>query len=741
MKLKKSISILLAALLLLCCMLPAFAQEKTGARLYNVYGDHMLFQQKEDAVFAGEATAGTAVTVELKNAAGATVCSANGTAGDDGRFSVAIPAPAGGYDAYTVVVTAGNNVIARLSDVVFGELWLSFGQSNMEYTLNYTPEGMAMQAAGETGSSRIRVLQVPHPYNGSAFYSHGTPQTDAQGCYWFSADNKAVYGMSAVAYFFADQLRKELDMPVGVLNAAVGGSALAAWISREAIRADREVTLELMERGEYINQKDWDNRNNQYHLDMTGLYNSKIAPLTNFRIAGGIWYQGETDMMQGHSVDFYARMYDLMQKSYTKAFRHENGALPLIFTQIAFCTYGRGPYAVSRFNETFTKLAKAAPGSRGEVTISDIPLDYNEMGEIHPMTKKPIGQRMTSIAMGLVYGGDQPTSAPAMVKSEARDGSVFVTLGNVGDGLVAKDGALRCFSVYGDNGVCLPASAEIVSADTVRVFSNDVSAPVGAVYAANGLSLSANLYSSYRGAPYLPAAAFGMNDPAVTKLFDSAAWFGCDTLTAWQGAKTAGEKAVWVSENAALDITDGAAEGAGALRITAQKKKFSISPLLSEPDKQKDEIFDSMDTDYRAYGTLRLQLKNTGGAPVSLDGVRLYVGKTKYYTPVNTETGTPAATIPADGAWHTYSFDLDTLLPYGGELLPAKDSSVLTAVTSVKLCFTGKNAALCADDFGFTAKTEDKNALPTGFSGFIAFVKERFAAFFEMLKAIFGKVC
>ena len=120
------LSLLLCVSLLLGAVCPAFAAG-TETRLYNVYGDHMLFQQNDDAVFAGVSAPGTALTVELKDAAGSVVHTATGTAGTDGTFSLSFTAPAGGYDAYTVTLSADGSEVKTLSDVVFGELWLSFG--------------------------------------------------------------------------------------------------------------------------------------------------------------------------------------------------------------------------------------------------------------------------------------------------------------------------------------------------------------------------------------------------------------------------------------------------------------------------------------------------------------------------------------------------------------------------------------------------------------------------------------
>ena len=730
------LALALCVSLLAGAVCPAAAAE-TGARLYNVYGDHMLFQQNADAVFAGEAAPGAVLTAALTDESGAVVRTASGAAGADGTFSLSFPAPAGSFDPYTVTITANGATAATLSDVVFGELWLSFGQSNMEYNLHGTPEGREMQAAGKTGSRHLRVLQVPHPIKDGKIYSEALPQTDAQNCYWYTGDQKDVYNMSACGYFFAEKLIGELNVPVGILNTAVGGSALEAWIPRASFEAAPDIQNELAERGHYIPLASWDSGNRQYHVDMTGLYNSRIAPLTNFRPTGGIWYQGETDLMLYNDPAFYGRLFSLMQDSYTDLFAHTDGKMPMIFTQLVTFCYGGGPYYETRFNEAFTALAAADPASRGEVVVSDLtPAYYDEWGSIHPMTKKPIAERMAVCAGGLVYGSGAPASAPAKTGAEVRDGSVYVTFSNAGDGLTSAGDALHGFAVYGADGVCLPAQAEIVSADTVRVFSDDVPAPAGATYAVNSLSPDANLWSSFGGAPCLPAAAFGASDPAVKKQFDDASWLRCDTLTAWQNhAGAAGVKDVWTAKRAALSVTGDAAEGEGALRVAADKRSFSVSAPFAEDRNGKPVIFDSLDTDFTAYGTLSLQVKNTGKKNVTLSQLRLYKGTKIYFCPENLASGRNGVVIPADGAWHTLTFDLNALGLYGAEA-DRWNNDVLGDVTELRLCFYGADAALQLDGFRFSpepAKPYAGGRLQQFIARLIALYERIAAAFTEAL--------
>ena len=730
MKIARSI---LSCLLCACimCGLVCFAfAEGSGARLYNVYGNHMLFQQNADAVFAGEAASGTKLTVKLKDQAGKTVESASGTASLDGTFSLSLPAPAGSFEAYTVILTADGSKFCTLKDVVFGELWLSFGQSNMEYSLSITPEGREMQQSGTTGSEALRVLQISHPVKDGALFADAAPQTDAQNCHWYTGDRTDVYSMSAVAYFFAEKIIEKLKMPVGILNAAVGGSAIAAWLPRQAIEADESVLSAMKAHNNYLSTNDWNNGKRNYLLDMSGLFNSKIAPLKNFRPAGSIWYQGETDFMFYDDPAFYAQMFDLMQNSYSSLFSLENRRLPIVFTQLVSYDYNKGPYAETRFNDVFTSLAAVDPATRSEVVISDLsPAYYEDCGAIHPMTKKPIGERMANCAEGLIYDGAMPTSSPAKTAMKVQGQDVLVTFSNTGDGLVCSGKELRGFSVYGADGVCLSAEAEIVSADTVRVHCDEITDPAGAAYAVNSLSPGANLWSIFQGEPYLPAASFGAYDPSIKKHFDDADWLRCDTLTAWQNSSgDPGVQNIWTASGSDLAVCDDAAEGSGSLFVKANSPCFSVIAPFSKRKNLEQKIHDNLDTDLSQYGTLTVRLKNNGKHALTLKQLQLFTDTSLWFAPLCLQSKMNCAVIPADGAWHTYSFDLNKLGFFGGAV-DRWSNEALKSVISLRLCFFGSGAALQIDGFRFTAEAQSgENS-----AAFLQQLVLRIAAFLEKI--------
>ncbi|MBQ7637518.1 MAG: hypothetical protein IJS90_01280 [Clostridia bacterium] len=733
---KKIIALFLCAALFFGVAVPAFGAN-TGARLYNVYGDDMLFQRNADAVLAGEAPSGGNILAELYDKNGELTAYGKSVA-SDGAFTVSFPAPSGGYDTYTVKVSCNGSVFAELKNIVFGELWLAVGQSNMEYYLSMTPEGKDMIAKGETGPHDLHVLHVRPPYADGAYQTRAKPQTDAVNCSWFPGDDAQVYNMSAPAYFFALKLMEFLDMPVGVLSAPLGGSCISPWLSRAAIDGSEKVKSHIVNDGRYRDEDFWNTSDCSITVDMTNLYNTNIAPLLNFRPQGAIWYQGCSDLILDHSAEYYFDCFELMQDSYTADFNYTRGRMPFIFTQIACYDYGRGPFSVTEFNEVFTDLAKADPSSRGEVTIYDLPLDYNEMGYIHPMTKKPVGERMFSLAESLVYGKKSPSSAPYCINEEVSGGSVYLTFASFGGKLGFVGGTPRGFAVCGSDGTAVEASAEIVSNDTVRVYSEYVKEPVAATYAAGSWSERANLWSYYGGEPFMPAAPYGIRDAAVKHRYADNSWMDCEDMTTFKSGDDAGYIETWKYSGCSVCLeSNDFTEGDGSLRITSLLPFFTLSPNISYIDDNKLEVFDNIDSNWSDYGVLSLKLKNCGEKPVRLTELRLYTGMLTYYTPVCAETGLKGLSVPADGEWHTYTFDLGRLFLAGAAAVE-NTGGKLGEIKNIRFTFEGACAELLLDEIRPLPSENGENGKTGVFESILSYIKALFKAFTDRIFSIFN---
>ena len=306
----------------------------------------------------------------------------------------------------------------------------------MQYPLSQAKGGADSFKNGEKLSKWIRVLLMPYYCDGIVEKTFADPQVDATDAQWVTGENPQFYNVSAVAYYFAAQMQKDLDMPVGILNASLGGSAISSWLSREAIDGDANVKNYLVSTDKYIERADWEKEERSIYHTMTANYNHKIEPLKNFRPAGLIWYQGETDLISGVTHEGYENFYELMQRSYSELFGYKNELMPFINTQLASYNYSDDGLNLLDWNINYCNIQAAENDSRATVTIYDVPLTYLiEAGPIHPECKQEIGERMAYAAKGLVYGGKSPYTASTLENAEIRDGAIYVTFNNTGDGL------------------------------------------------------------------------------------------------------------------------------------------------------------------------------------------------------------------------------------------------------------------------------------------------------------------
>lgn len=727
---KKTISILLALVLAFCCM-PATYAVDAETKLYTVYGDGMLFQQNDEAILAGTAKAGSEISVTLFDENGIVIATGESATKQDGTFTVSFDSPEGAFKEYTVTVEENGKEFARLSRVVFGELWLASGQSNMQYPLGQAKGGLEDSLSGTKYSEWLRVLIVPSYRNNEPVptFIPDEPMADIKGAYWIDGKSDHIYGMSAVAFYFASEMLTELDMPIGILNAALGGSAIASWISREKVDSVPELAKMMRDYGAYKTSEEWSEKDQNVYTDIGTNYNHKIEALKNFRPVGMIWYQGESDI--GYPKEYYSLAMDTMQELYTEVFDYDRGLLPLIYTNLAEYFYTSDGMVLPDRNIAFSRIQENHPESRATFGIYDLPITYVPIvGVIHPEHKQEIGERMALCAKGMVYGKFETYTAATVSSAKAKDGSLYITFNNVGDGLVAMGDELRGFAVCGEDGIYLEAKAEIVSADTVRVWNETIENPVSATYAycmGNGRS---NLAASYEGENPLPVSIFITDETVGTHYWTDKQWADCEAEEIWHTMTDAdsGYYPSWVSETAELYRSNEAPySGDYCMRILSDKKKFAVKPLLTYKEGRKEKSFWGTDTDYSDYDTMSFCVRNNGELDITLDAVKFYKNSSMWHAPAIMGTTDPSTVIPADGEWHIIKLDLNRLYLHGNEGGVAFTNEKFEKVKNIEFCFSGENSDLSFDDVTFTASSEK--------------VKVQFDSQFENADGIFEFFC
>lgn len=741
---KISALLILSLILAVFCCTSVVAAESPA--LYSYYADNMLFRQNDEAVIAGKAESGTVINCTLKNSLGEQVACSEAVASADNTFSLSFTAPAGGFEEYTVTVTANGQVIRELKGVVFGELWLAGGQSNMHWTLMDTAEGYDMACNNQRGSSAIRMLYAPHPgtYKGDVDKIPATPVTDYEsGAKWYRGDDVAIFSSTAVGYFFAESMLEELNVPVGIIDANLGGTSILTWLPREAIENNPEVLNDCKADGRYIPLNKWNESKMNAALDMTANFNRIINPLKNFRLSGMIWYQGEGDV--SWSFGRYSRAFDALQNAYTEHFSYKDGRLPIVFTQLSSYSYGELTI-LQNTNAEFAHIQQQDHQSRALTSILDTPHDYTvNTYPIHPYYKKEISEKMAYAAKGLVYGLNDCYTAATVSASEIRDGSIYVTFRDVGDGLITDGESLRAFSICGKEGVYVSAKAEIVSKDTIRIYSPSVPEPKSAAYAYTQSNIHANLFSSADGEKLFAVSPFVTDMNYGRHHWHNDPWATCDYDVFWrchEGLK-AGYYNTWNSSGAEISFNRSEIDTGNALYIVSDKEQFSVSPNLLFEEDGKNVFFRDADLNWADYDTLTFKVRLESGASARFDGLKIKVNNVLTVMPAVIGTKDTGVTLEADGKAHTVTLDLNKLYHYGNVNLATSRASILDYVRGFEFIFSdisGIGVQLCIDDinFGVAESSSDDNQSQGGEElSFFDKIINFFRSIFEKISGFF----
>jgi sialate O-acetylesterase len=216
MKIIFSLSQKFIALFLICFVFQANSQ----VRLPRLISDGMVLQRDIDLKIWGWASPGERVELKFVEKTYST------TTGNDGTWNLVIPKMSAG-GPYIMNIEGSNKLV--INNILVGDVWLCSGQSNMELNMRRASPIYQNEIAN-CENQNIRQFIVPQKYN------FNVPQQDLSGGNWVSADPQTIYNFSAVGYFFAKELYDLYKVPVGIINASLGGSPIESWMSEEAIK-------------------------------------------------------------------------------------------------------------------------------------------------------------------------------------------------------------------------------------------------------------------------------------------------------------------------------------------------------------------------------------------------------------------------------------------------------------------------------------------------------------------------
>jgi sialate O-acetylesterase len=475
-------TILLITLVVLLAA-PSWADLKMPA----IFSDHMVLQQKQSNPVWGWDAPGTEVTVAFADQTLST------KAGSDGKWMVALaPLPA---NATPQTLTVTGSTRREIGDVLIGEVWMCSGQSNMGFKLTDDWNGDLEAAASKMPN--LRLIKVPNL---------GTQEMqenfDGQ---WQAAQPEASLPFSAVGFLYGRYLHQILNVPVGLIDNAWGGSSAEAWVRRSALEKDprfkrlmesaarREAEL-LPDQGKAEMERlmaEWrarcikvgaTNPAGRPQNWLAGrsrpgnIFAGVLSPTLGYGIKGVIWYQGESNADRARE---YASLFPFLIEQWRKEWGQ--GDFPFYWVQLAnykpqVSAPGDSGWAALRESQTRTMQLT----NTGQAVI----IDLGEGRDIHPRNKHDVAARLVRWALVKDYGMKLPFRSPEFQCLAIHSNKATVTVDCFGSRLrpFGVDEA-KGFAICGSDKVWHWATGRIVGGNTVEVESDAVPSPVAVRYA------------------------------------------------------------------------------------------------------------------------------------------------------------------------------------------------------------------------------------------------------------------
>lgn len=400
-----------------------------------LFSDGVVLQQKSDVNIWGR----------LKEGSGKVIlhCSWSDQsletyADNGGKFSFSVHTPdAGG--PYTISI---NGTIIK--DVMIGEVWLASGQSNMVWPLAKSD----MEELQEENNSDIHVFTVPAKFSKK-------PIDSLCGGFWVHGSIEEMKNnTTAVGYYFARKLQTELNVPIGIICSAKGGSGAEEWISGYGFSKLSEDIRQTFP----ATAKKWG----------SCCYNAMINPIRDYIFKGVIWYQGENNITRNWA---YATVLETLIRDWRQVFSDKS--LPFYIVQLP-------SFARDGWKELRAQQEIAVDRLNNCQFVPTI--DQGEENNVHPVKKIHVGERLGEIVLSNEYGRRDFRKRPPRIRSYTKKGNFLtVKFSDVSRLYIGDGNKVKYMEICGDDGVYYTAEVKLTG-KTMKVSSPEVPNPIALRY-------------------------------------------------------------------------------------------------------------------------------------------------------------------------------------------------------------------------------------------------------------------
>ena len=456
-----------------------FAEVKTAP----IFGSGMVLQQQNPIKIWGKGSPSETVSVTLDGNTQKT------TVTKDGKWAVTFAARKASFDPIALQI---NN--QKFDNILIGEVWICSGQSNMGFDLSKVKNSKSLKT--ENANLRLCLCKSLRNVAKSGYNAQELKQSNVDSFYkpeWSTSGKKSAFLFSGVGWTFGSTMQQKLNVPVGLIEVAMGGSAMDSWLPAEVARK-HPLTKGLYE-GDWLKNdlvpeahrkrgrdafKTILKPGQPYHIGKLNghrwmcepdfLFESGIAPLKGLNFKGVLWYQGEAETQSPTRMENAKTILPLLISSWREYL--EIGDFPFLLVQLP--GYNRPTWP--EFRETQRQTALNVANSELVVTV-----DLGDKKNIHPKDKIPVGERAGGLALKKVYDLGKGTF-PQIDEITAKNGEITLKFKNCGKGFKAVKGKISGFEIADASGKFSSAEAKISAPDTITLKAS-VNIPASVRYA------------------------------------------------------------------------------------------------------------------------------------------------------------------------------------------------------------------------------------------------------------------
>jgi sialate O-acetylesterase len=429
-------------------------QDFGGLKLATVFSDNMVLQRNQPIVIYGTANGGDPVEITF-NTIKKVVTTSN-----YGKWKAIFPALKSGGTHQIAISSKDKHIV--LKNILIGDVWFCSGQSNMAFPLLKSEHGAAeVKNAKQNIKLRLFHFKAIQETDDIAWDSLTLAKTNQLKYFsgkWANCDSISAKDFSAIAFYFGQRIIQEENVPVGLIEVAVGGSPIESWIDRYTLEHDDKVVdvLSNWRKSDFLmpwvrsradmNLKNATNSKQRHPYGPAYNYEAGVTQFTDFPIKGFLWYQGESN---AHNIELYEHLMPTLVQSWRKAW---GTSLPFYYVQLSSIDRPTWP----GFRAAQNNIQKKIPNSGMAVSM-----DFGDPTDVHPIRKKQVAERLALLALKGSYGKAVTANGPTPLKAIQKGNEILLSFSNAKQLATANEKEVLGFELVTEKGNRIESKARI----------------------------------------------------------------------------------------------------------------------------------------------------------------------------------------------------------------------------------------------------------------------------------------